>query len=54
MLENSWVSGTGLFPGKIAGTIFSLKIESEVFSHSEGTKINLGFLILKFRLSRDL
>ena len=45
---------TRLFPGKIAPTVFSVKIESEVFSHGEGTKINLGFFILKFRLRIDL
>ena len=54
MWENSVVSGPGLFPGKIAATVFSVKIESEVFSHGEGTKLNLGFFILKFRLRIDL
>ena len=54
MWENSVVSGPELFPGKIAATVFSVKIESEVFSHGEGTKLNLGFFILKFRLRIDL
>ena len=47
-----------LFPGKIAATVFSSRIEfwekSNVFSYAKGSEIPLGVLILKFRLRRDL
>ena len=46
----------GLFPGEIAVTVFSLSLRkrSKVSSCAEGPKIQLGVLILKFRIKRNL
>ena len=46
----------GLFPGEITVTVFSLSLmkRPKVSSCAKGPKIQLGVLILKFRIRRNL